>query len=609
MVAIESPATAMVTDELRLHDRIAHRLPAHAAAAVEELDPERRGGVPHEPVRHHRRADPRPAGHRRPAARRSSTSRTSSWPTGSGPPPASRRPRRIVSLDGDGPARATARAGRPARRRVGGRCPRRLQRRRATTCAGSSTTRTGGPRRAFFAPRCDRVRVMPFLDGRAVLDPRLRAARRHRRAAGPGRDRDPAQQRGPDLRVRRARHVVGPAPADREAMRDAVRRVGDASASRARLPRRVRDRRRADRRRLPARPSSTPGCRPVRHGGRRSTRGCSRSSRPTWWPGVDTGLSVADVESLVPLMDATRTGKVVAVAEGPPGRAATVSYPVVVRRHLVLAGRSPRPATRSWSPTPRPASSPKVDPCARWRPASGWQRVNVALLRVRGPRARHRRSGRWSPRPISGPRVTAWRGWWWSGGARRARLRGPAGQARPRGHPGRALGQASAARSRRSPPDGFAWDAGPTYTLLPAVVRDLFRKSGPAGGARARTWCRSTSSASTGSRTAPSVRLPGGSRAAQLAAFDELGAGLGQRWVDHVASYADDWDVLRRGYLEDPWTPDDLPRDLAARLDSRETLHKRLRQDVQGRAAAAGRRPPVRRRRATSRATCRRGPG
>ncbi|HSU03356.1 MAG TPA: FAD-dependent oxidoreductase, partial [Nocardioides sp.] len=26
--------------------------------------------------------------------------------------------------------------------------------------------------------------------------------------------------------------------------------------------------------------------------------------------------------------------------------------------------------------------------------------------------------------------------------------------------------------------DGFAWDAGPTSTLLPAVVRDLFRKSG-----------------------------------------------------------------------------------------------------------------------------------
>ena len=35
--------------------------------------------------------------------------------------------------------------------------------------------------------------------------------------------------------------------------------------------------------------------------------------------------------------------------------------------------------------------------------------------------------------------------------------------------------------------------------------------------------------------------------------------------------------MLRRGYLENPWQPDDLPRDLAALLDSRETLHRRLR--------------------------------
>ena len=123
--------------------------------------------------------------------------------------------------------------------------------------------------------------------------------------------------------------------------------------------------------------------------------------------------------------------------------------------------------------------------------------------------------------------------------------------------------------------DGFAWDAGPTYTLLPAVVRDLFRKSGrpvereldlvPLDIVREHRF-----------EDGSSVRLPSG-RAPQLAALDELGRGLGQRWVDHVASYADDWEVLRRGYLENPWDPDDLPRDLAARLDSRETLHKRLR--------------------------------
>lgn len=123
---------------------------------------------------------------------------------------------------------------------------------------------------------------------------------------------------------------------------------------------------------------------------------------------------------------------------------------------------------------------------------------------------------------------------------------------------------------------GFAWDAGPTHALLPAVVRDLFRKSGrpverelelvPLEVIREHRFEDGTS-----------VALPGGSRAAQIAAFDALGPGLGRLWVDHVASYADDWDVLRRDYLERPWQPDALPRELAARLDSREVLHKRLR--------------------------------
>lgn len=123
--------------------------------------------------------------------------------------------------------------------------------------------------------------------------------------------------------------------------------------------------------------------------------------------------------------------------------------------------------------------------------------------------------------------------------------------------------------------DGFAWDAGPTYTLLPAVIRDLFRKSGrplereldllPLDVVREHRFEDGTS-----------VRLPAG-RAPQLRAFDELGTGLGQRWVDHVASYGEDWDVLRRGYLENPWDPDHVPRELAARLDSRESLAKRLK--------------------------------
>jgi phytoene dehydrogenase-like protein len=124
--------------------------------------------------------------------------------------------------------------------------------------------------------------------------------------------------------------------------------------------------------------------------------------------------------------------------------------------------------------------------------------------------------------------------------------------------------------------DGFEWDAGPTSTLVPAVVRDLFRKSGrplereldlePLDVVREH-WFEDGSV----------LGLPGHSRAAQLRAFDELGAGLGRRWVDHVDSYSDDWEVLRRAYFENAWNPDEVSREAAARFDSREMLHKRLK--------------------------------
>ena len=124
--------------------------------------------------------------------------------------------------------------------------------------------------------------------------------------------------------------------------------------------------------------------------------------------------------------------------------------------------------------------------------------------------------------------------------------------------------------------DGFEWDAGPTSTLLPAVIRDLFRKSGrpverelelePLDVVREH-WFEDGST----------LGLPGHSRAAQLRAFDELGPGLGRQWIDHVDSFSEDWEVLRRAYFENPWDPAALPREVAARFDSRETLHKRLK--------------------------------
>jgi UDP-galactopyranose mutase len=124
--------------------------------------------------------------------------------------------------------------------------------------------------------------------------------------------------------------------------------------------------------------------------------------------------------------------------------------------------------------------------------------------------------------------------------------------------------------------EGFAWDRGAHSTLLPAVLRDLFRKSGrplekeldlePVPVIRRHLFADGSE-----------LDLPGGSRGRQVEAFDALGPGLGRAWTDHVASYADTWDVLRRNYLEVPWTPESLPREVAAVLDSREMLHKRLR--------------------------------
>ncbi|MDT0201237.1 NAD(P)/FAD-dependent oxidoreductase [Nocardioides sp. AE5] len=136
---------------------------------------------------------------------------------------------------------------------------------------------------------------------------------------------------------------------------------------------------------------------------------------------------------------------------------------------------------------------------------------------------------------------------------------------------GGALGTVSA--------EGFTWDAGPSTTLLPGVVRDLFRKSGrplereidlvPQDVLREHHF-------TDGSVLA----LPGGSRAAQYDAFEELGTGLGQRWCDHVESFTEDWEAIRRNYLERPWIADLADKELTARLFTREVLAKRLKKSL-----------------------------
>lgn len=134
--------------------------------------------------------------------------------------------------------------------------------------------------------------------------------------------------------------------------------------------------------------------------------------------------------------------------------------------------------------------------------------------------------------------------------------------------------------------DGFAWDAGPRSVALPAVVRDLFRKTG-----------RPLESELGGDLTPLAVlrehrfadgsilRLPPGA-GAQRAAFERLAPGLGEAWAAYLAPYAEVWDVLRRHYFEEPWTPAALPREVAALLDARITLRRRLRTALRDERAA-----------------------
>jgi len=125
--------------------------------------------------------------------------------------------------------------------------------------------------------------------------------------------------------------------------------------------------------------------------------------------------------------------------------------------------------------------------------------------------------------------------------------------------------------------EGFTWDGGPDHFLVPAVVRDLFRKSGrplekeleidlePLPVIREHRF-----------RDRTVVRLPSG-RADQIATFEELGAGLGQKWADYTDELGELWTVMRQHYFESPWRPDDLPRELRDIIDRRESLYKKLR--------------------------------
>ena len=234
---------------------------------------------------------------------------------------------------------------------------------------------------AFFLPRCDRVRVMPFLegvpcsvhglvmpDGTAVLRPVEIATLRdeeHRRFVYGG-----------------LSSWWDPAPADREEMRGVARRVGEhlRAAYSYRGAFGVDGVLTAD------------GFRPTELNTRMPAGLTTVGSVDLrllslllvdLLAGVDTGLSVAEVETLLPVLDEHREGHPLAVADGAPA-AGPDEYDVAVSTGADGRLRMDR-AAGSTGDRLVLADIPagvfaKVDPCGSLGPGDRLAPLNVALM-------------------------------------------------------------------------------------------------------------------------------------------------------------------------------------------------------------------------------------
>lgn len=376
-VPLAVPATSSPTEELRLHDRALRTLDEATRARVEAVDPERQGTWFTTPfVSTDDPIEGRPVTGGRPRAWLDLEDKLrceAVWDAAGVPRPASR----VVTVeDTDALGRAT----------------RELRSELGAVWAGDARDGFNGggdfvrwvvddaderAARAFFGPRCDRVRVTPFLEGvpcsvHGFVLPDGTAALRPVEVATL---RDPA--------TRRLAHgglgtTWDPPAEDREHMRDAVRRVG------AHLQREhgyrgafgidgvlTRD-----------------GFRPTELN-TRLTAGASTLSevdrrffaflQAALVAGVDTGLTAADVEGTVPAMDADRVARVAAFG----GAAAP---PEEQSRHLAWDGATFTQGETDTGnelhvgPTPSGFFA-KVQPCAAVETGTRLATVNAALLR------------------------------------------------------------------------------------------------------------------------------------------------------------------------------------------------------------------------------------
>lgn len=128
--------------------------------------------------------------------------------------------------------------------------------------------------------------------------------------------------------------------------------------------------------------------------------------------------------------------------------------------------------------------------------------------------------------------------------------------------------------------DGFRWDSGPTTTLLPAVIRDFFRKSGRAAE-KEIDLVPVEPATQHRFKDDTVLDLPAGSRAAQLETVAAtLGEEAGRQWVAYVDQFGEVWEALRKDWFERPYSPEHASKDARDLLSTRLTLHKLVTREL-----------------------------
>lgn len=375
VVDVVSPPTMSVTDEMRILDRLARNLPEQVVAAIEDFDPEHRGiwftppfVTTDEPILGRPVTGGRPASF---LALEDKMLADAVWDAAD----VRRAPYLITPVDEAALADATAELAGPLGAVWSG------DARDGFNGGGNYVRwiRDGGDQAAalgFFKPRCDRLRVLPFLDGvpcsiHGFVLPDGTAALRPVEIAM--------------LRnVERGSFVYGglstfwdPPAADREEMRAVVRRVG----AHLQAAHGYRGAFGIDG------VLSADGFLPTELNTRMSAGATTVAEvdrlfftllQANLVAGIDTGVGVADVESLVALMDAERHGKVVAFSDG-RSVGGDHTYPVAWDGRTFTRTEEETGNTLSTADTPSGMFA-KVEPFVAMAPGHRLAEVNLALM-------------------------------------------------------------------------------------------------------------------------------------------------------------------------------------------------------------------------------------